>query len=99
MTSPALNGTAESTPPIGARVGGACRVAPFGVPVVPLVRMMIEDFLVALGAASLLLRSINSASVSSVLLDGSGLSGLVPSARIAPSAGLAIFTASEYSSS
>ncbi len=32
VTSPALNGTCESTPPIGASDGGAARLAPLGVP-------------------------------------------------------------------
>jgi hypothetical protein len=35
-----LNGTWESTPPIGASDGGVLRLAPLGVPVVPLVRMI-----------------------------------------------------------
>ena len=86
-------------PPTGARVGGVLRFAPFGVPVVPLVRMMIEACLAALGAGSLLLRSISSASVSSVLPDGSSLSGLTPSARSLPSSGSALLTAFVYSSS
>ena len=50
VTSPALNGTWDSTPPIGASDGGVLRLAPLGVPVVPLVRMMIDECLVALGA-------------------------------------------------
>ena len=99
VTSPALNGTDESTPPRGARLGGVCRVAPLGVPVVPLVRMMIDERLVARGAAAVLLRAINSASVSSVLPEGPSASGLDPSARSRPSDGSAAFTASVYSSS
>ena len=77
-------------PPTGARVGGVLRFAPFGVPVVPLVRMMIDACLVALGAGDLLLRAIRSASVSSVLPDGSSASGLTPSARSLPSGGSAL---------
>ena len=76
VTSLALNGTCESTPPIGASDGGVLRFAPFGVPVVPLVRMMIDECRVTLGAARYL-RAMRSARVSSVLPDGSSLSGLV----------------------
>ena len=94
-----MNGTLESTPPIGASVGGVCRVAPFGVPVVPLVRMTIDDRFVAFGAGAVLLRAMSSASVSSVLPDGSSLSGLVPSARSLPSGGSESLTAAVYSSS
>src|SRR6185369_403027 len=65
VTSRALNGTCDRMPPMGASVGGVLRLAPFGVPVVPLVRMMIDECFVALGAGLLLLRSIRSASVSS----------------------------------
>jgi hypothetical protein len=86
-------------PPTGANVGGVLRFAPLGVPVVPLVRMMIDAFLAALGAGSELLRSIRSASVSSSLPDGSSLSGLVPRARSLPSSGSALLTALDYSSS
>lgn len=75
------------------------RLAPLGVPVVPLVKMMIEACLSALGAGSELLRSISSASVSSVLPDGSSASGLLPSARSLPSGGSALLTALVYSSS
>ncbi len=99
MTSPARNGTADRIPPIGARVGGVLRVAPFGVPVVPLVRMMIDERLVALGAGALLLRLMTSARVSSVQPDGSSLSGFVPNARSLPNGGSASLTASAYSSS
>ena len=99
VISPALNGTLDKTPPTGARVGGECRVAPLGVPVVPLVRMMIAERLVALGAGAVLLRAISSARVSSVLPDGSVLSGLDPSARNLPSAVSANATASVNSSS
>ena len=77
-------------PPTGASVGGVLRFAPFGVPVVPLVRMMIDACLLALGAGDLLLRAISSASVSSVLPDGSSASGLVPSARSLPSVGFGL---------
>ncbi len=56
VTSLALNGTCDSTPPIGASDGGVLRLAPLGVPVVPLVRMMIELCLVTFGAGLLLLR-------------------------------------------
>ena len=77
VISLALNGTCDSTPPIGASDGGVLRLAPLGVPVVPLVRMMIDECLVTLGACSELLRAIRSAMVSSVLPDGSSLSGLV----------------------
>ena len=89
VTSPALNGTCASTPPIGASDNGILRLAPLGVPVVPLVRMMIDEFLVTLGAGSWLLRPIRSARVSSVLPDGSSLSGLTPRARSLPSGGSA----------
>ena len=89
VTSLALNGMWESTPPIGARDGGVLRLAPFGVPVVPLVRMMIDECFAALGAGLLLLRAMSSASVSSVLPDSSSLSGLVPSARSLPCGGSA----------
>ena len=99
VTSLALNGTCESTPPIGASDGGVLRLAPFGVPVVPLVRMMIDECFVTFGAGLLLLRSMSSASVSSVLPDGSSLSGLVPSARSLPCGGSACETALVYSSS
>ncbi len=99
VTSLALNGTCESTPPIGARVGGVLLLAPLGVPVVPLVRMMIDECLVAFGAGSLLLREITSSSVSSVLPDGSSLSGFLPSARSLPSGGSDLATAAQYSSS
>ena len=99
VTSPDLNGTCESTPPIGASVGGVLRLAPLGVPVVPLVRMMIDECFVALGAGLPLLRATRSSSVSSVLPDGSSLSGLVPSARSLPSGGSALDTAWQYSSS
>ena len=88
VTSPDLNGTCDSTPPIGASDGGVLRLAPLGVPVVPLVRMMILECLVAFGGGIALLRAIRSASVSSVLSDGSSLSGLVASARSLPSGGL-----------
>ena len=63
-------------PPIGASVGGVLRFAPFGVPVVPLVRMMIDACLVALGAGDLLFWATRSANVSSVLSDGSSPSGV-----------------------
>ena len=43
VTSPPLNGTCDRTPPIGASDGGLLRFAPLGVPVVPLVRMMILE--------------------------------------------------------
>jgi hypothetical protein len=67
--------------------------------VVPLVRMMIDECLPALGAGDLLLAAIRSASVSSVLPDGSSLSGFSPSARSLPSGGSALLTALAYSSS
>ena len=38
---------------MGANVGGVLRFAPFGVPVVPLVRMMIEECLLALGGGAI----------------------------------------------
>ena len=66
---------------------------------VPLVRMMIDERFVALGAGSALLRTISSASVSSVLPDGASASGLLPSARNLPDGASASFTASLYSSS
>ena len=50
VTSLALNGTWDSTPPIGASDGGVLLLAPLGVPVVPLVRMMIDECFAALGA-------------------------------------------------
>ena len=71
VTSLALNGTCDRMPPIGASVGGVLRLAPFGVPVVPLVRMMIDECLLALGAGDLLLAATRSASVSSVLPESS----------------------------
>jgi hypothetical protein len=61
--------------------------------------MMIDACLLAFGAGALLLRAISSASVSSVLPDGSFSSGLTPSARSLPSDGSALLTASVYSSS
>lgn len=61
--------------------------------------MMIDACLPAFGAGSLLLCAIRSASVSSVLPDGSSLSGLIPSARSLPSTGSALLTALVYSSS
>ena len=67
VTSPALNGTCDRMPPIGASDGGVLRFAPFGVPVVPLVRMMIDECLLALGAGDLLLAATRSANVSSSL--------------------------------
>ena len=90
VTSPALNGTWDSTPPIGASDGGVLRLAPLGVPVVPLVRMMIDECLVAFGACSELLRAIRSSIVSSVLPDGSSLSGLLASARSLPKSGFGL---------
>ena len=86
-------------PPIGASDGGVPRLAPFGVPVVPLVRMMIDECFVTLGAGLPLLRATRSSNVSSVLPDGSSLSGLTPSARSLPSGGSALATAWQYSSS
>ncbi len=74
-------------------------MAPLGVPVVPLVRMMILECVVAFGGGVGLLRATRSASVSSVLSDGSSLSGLVGSARSLPSSGSAADTALVYSSS
>jgi hypothetical protein len=99
VTSPDLNGTCESTPPIGAREGGVLRLAPLGVPVVPLVRMITDECLVALGAGCLLLRLIRSARVPSVPDGSSGLSGLVGRARSLPNGGSARATAAVYSSS
>lgn len=100
VTSPALNGTCERTPPIGASEGGVLRFAPLGVPVVPLVRMMIFECAPAFGGGPGLLLAIRSASVSSVLSDGSsGLSGLVARARSLPSSGSAAEHAFVYSSS
>ena len=93
VTSPDLNGTCDSTPPIGASDGGVLRLAPLGVPVVPLVRMMIDECLRRLGRGLTGLRAISSSSVSSVLPDGSSLSGFVPSARSLPSSGSALDTA------
>jgi hypothetical protein len=40
VTSPPRNGRRDSGPPNGASERGCWRAAPFGVPVVPLVRMM-----------------------------------------------------------
>ena len=99
VTSLALNGTADSTPPIGASDGGALRLAPLGVPVVPLVKMMIDECLLALGGGALPVRAIRSSRVSSVPDGSSGLSGLTPSARSLPSSGSAACTALVYSSS
>jgi hypothetical protein len=98
VTSPALNGTCERMPPIGARDGGVLRLAPLGVPVVPLVRMMIDECFVTFGAGLPLLRATRSSSVSSVLGESS-LSGFVPNARSLPSGGSALDIASKYSSS
>src|SRR6202012_2422091 len=67
----ALNGTCDRIPPIGANDGGGLRFAPFGVPVVPLVRMMIDECLLALGGGDLLCAAIRSANVSSVLPESS----------------------------
>ena len=61
--------------------------------------MMIDDRAVALGAGAELLRAMSCASVSSVLREDLPLSGLVPSPRSLPSAGLDSFTAVAYSSS
>ena len=108
VSSPDLNGTCDSTPPIGASDGGLLRLAPLGVPVVPLVRMMILECAVAFGGGSDLLLAIRSASVSSLLSasssseaesDASTLSGLVGSARSLPSSGSAAAHALVYSSS
>ena len=98
VTSFALNGTCDRMPPIGANVGGVLRFAPFGVPVVPLVRMMIDERLLALGAGDLLWAATRSARVSSSLPD-SLPSGLVSRARSLPSGGSAWLTSSVYSSS
>src|SRR6202012_4856446 len=98
VTSLALNGTCDKIPPIGANVGGVLRLAPFGVPVVPLVRMMIDECLLALGAGDVLFAATRLASVSSLLPDSSP-SGLVSSARSLPSGGSALLTSSVYSSS
>src|ERR1700710_1136875 len=97
VTSPERNGTCDNTPPMGANDGGELRLAPLGVPVVPLVRMMILECLVDFGGGSDLLRATRSASVSSVLSDGSSLSGFVGSARSRPSGGSAADTALVYS--
>src|SRR6478735_7244958 len=99
VTSPDLNGTCDSTPPMGASVGGVLLLAPLGVPVVPLVKMMIDECLVVLGAGLPELRAMRSSNVSSVLPDGSSLSGLRPSARSLPNSGSAAATAWLYSSS
>src|ERR1700722_17419943 len=80
VTSLALNGTCDRIPPIGANVGGVLRFAPFGVPVLPLVRMRIDECLLAFGAGDLLLAATRSASVSSVLPESSPF-GLKGSAR------------------
>jgi hypothetical protein len=85
-------------PPIGASDGGVPRLAPLGAPVVPLVKMMIDECFVTLGAGLPLLRATKSSSVSSVLGESS-LSGLVPSARNLPNGVSALETASKYSSS
>ncbi len=82
-----------------ATAGGAPVGAFGGVPVVPLVRMITEECLVALGAGCLLLRLMRSARASSVLPDGASVSGLVARARSLPSAGSACATAAVYSSS
>ena len=98
VTSFALNGTCDRMPPIGANVGGVLRLAPFGVPVVPLVRMMIDECLLAFGAGDLLLAATRSASVSSSLPESSP-SGLVSRARSLPSGTSASLTSLVYSSS
>ncbi len=49
VISPYLNGTWDRMPPIGASDGGVLLLAPLGVPVVPLVKMMIEECFVDLG--------------------------------------------------
>src|ERR1700761_1846455 len=98
VTSLALNGTCDKMPPIGANVGGVLRLAPFGVPVVPLVKMMIDECLLAFGAGALLLAATRLANVSSALPESSP-SGVVPSARSLPSGGLALLTSTAYSSS
>src|ERR1700744_5685111 len=83
-TSLALNGTCDKMPPIGARVGGVLRLAPFRAPVGPLVRMMIEECLLALGAGDVLFAATRLARVSSSLPESSPF-GLVSSARSLPS--------------
>ncbi|SKX30952.1 Uncharacterised protein [Mycobacteroides abscessus subsp. massiliense] len=52
-------------PPTGARVSASLRGAPFGVPVVPLVRITSEEYFEGRGAAEVLLRLITEAMVSS----------------------------------
>jgi Protein of unknown function (DUF664) len=49
-----LNGTCDKMPPDGRGDGGVLRFAPLGVPVVPLVKMMIDECLLALGTGDLL---------------------------------------------
>ena len=66
---------------------------------VPLVKMMIDECRVAFGAGLPELRATRSSSVSSVLPDGSSLSGFLPSARSLPNSGSALDTAWQYSSS
>ncbi len=53
VTSPALNGTLLSRPPISPSDFGSLRGAPFGVPVVPLVRIVIFGPSPARGGAPL----------------------------------------------
>ena len=91
-TSPrrTLNGTCDSMPPIGASVGGRAAVGALGGAGGAAGQ---DDDRGVLGGLrrriALLLRAIRSASVSSVLPDGSSLSGLVASARSLPSGGSA----------
>lgn len=79
-----MNGTCDKMPPIGASVGGVLRFAPFGVPVVPLVKMMIDARRLAFGAGAVLLCAISSANVSSELPDGLSSSGLTQAPAACP---------------
>ena len=92
VTSRARNGTLLSRPPISDSERGSERGAPFGVPVVPLVRIVIRGDSAGFGGG---LRSAPSISASSVSSPGSSAH-----ARKRPRGGSSIpLSVSAYSSS
>ena len=91
VTSRALNGTLLSSPPISDSERGSDRGAPLGVPVVPLVRIVIRGHSAGFGGA---LRSAPSISASSVSSPGCRPGAEPPARRIVDPA-----STSEYSSS
>src|SRR5947209_5667154 len=79
VTSRARNGTLLSRPPISDNERGSERGAPFGVPVVPLVRIVIFGHSAGLGGSVVSPPSISASSVSS---QGSRLQGGEPAALV-----------------